>query len=83
MKLKEVRQLCGRDFEIVREGLDESQVAAVITELIGERDMLLERQEHLVSLTKLAERTISEADKLSEDIKREACVAHIKPNFLR
>ncbi len=71
MKLKDVKQLWGRDFEIVKEGLDESQVASVVTELIGERDMLLQRQEHLLSLTKLAERTIAEADKLAEDIKRE------------
>ncbi len=70
MKLKDVKQLWGRDFEIVKEGLDESQVASVVAELVGERDMLLQRQEHLLSLTKLAERTIAEADKLAEDIKR-------------
>ena len=66
-----VRQLWGRDFEIIKEGLAESQVVAFVTELMSERDMLTERQEHLLSLTKLAERTIAEADKLAEDIKRE------------
>ncbi|HEY79286.1 MAG TPA: hypothetical protein G4O09_09255 [Dehalococcoidia bacterium] len=65
------RQLWGRDFDIVKEGLDESQVAMFITELIGERDDLLHRQDHLDSLTKLAERTVAEADKLAADIRKE------------
>ena len=72
MGTKMARQLWGRDFDIVKEGLDESQVAMFITELIGERDVLLQRQDHLSSLTKLAERTIAEADRLAEDIRREA-----------
>jgi hypothetical protein len=71
MGTKMARQLWGRDFDIVKEGLDESQVAMFITELIGERDELLQRQDHLASLTKLAERTIAEADKLAADIKKE------------
>ena len=71
MGTKMARQLWGRDFDIVKEGLDESQVAMFITELIGERDELLQRQDHLASLTKLAERTVAEADKLAADIGKE------------
>jgi hypothetical protein len=71
MGTKMARQLWGRDFDIVKEGLDESQVAMFITELIGERDELLHRQDHLASLTKLAERTVAEADKLAADIGKE------------
>jgi hypothetical protein len=71
MGTKMARQLWGRDFDIVKEGLDESQVAMFITELIGERDELLQRQDHMASLTKLAERTVAEADKLAADIKKE------------
>jgi vacuolar-type H+-ATPase subunit E/Vma4 len=71
MGTKMARQLWGRDFDIVKEGLDESQVAMFITELIGERDELLQRQDHLASLTKLAERTVAEADKLAADIRKE------------
>jgi F0F1-type ATP synthase membrane subunit b/b' len=67
-----VQQLCGQSFEIVKEGLDEEQVEAFITKLIDERDTLMGRQEHMLSLTKLAERTVAEADKLAEEIKREA-----------
>lgn len=72
MRTKTVRQLWGQDFEIVREGLEESQVEAFVAQLVGERDMLMQRQEHLISLTKLAERTIAEADKLATDVKGEA-----------
>jgi hypothetical protein len=71
MGTKMARQLWGRDFDIVKEGLDESQVAMFITELIGERDELLHRQDHLASLTKLAERTVAEADKLAADIRKD------------
>ncbi len=71
MGTKMARQLWGRDFDIVKDGLDESQVAMFITELIGERDELLQRQDHLASLTKLAERTVAEADKLAADIRKE------------
>ena len=72
MREKVARQLCGKDFDIVKEGLDPSQVEDLITELVTERDVLLQRQEHLASMTRLAERSIAEADKLAEDIKREA-----------
>ncbi len=72
MRAKTIRQLWGREFEVVKEGLDESQVEGFVAELVGERDMLVERQEHLLSLTKLAEKTVAEADRLAEDIKREA-----------
>ena len=74
-----VTELEGREFKIVKKGLDKAQVAAYINELvrqrdelISERDMLVQREEHMLSLTKLAERTVIEADKLTEEIKREA-----------
>ncbi len=69
---KTVRELWGRDFEVVKEGLDESQVETFVAEVVSERDTLLQRQEHLLSLTRLAERTVAEADKLAEEIRREA-----------
>lgn len=71
MREKTIRQLCGQDFDIVKEGLDESQVEAFVTQLATERNMLLQRQDHLLALTKLAERTVAEADNLAADIKRE------------
>ena len=72
MREKNVRQLLGREFEIVREGLDEAQVKAFITELVSERETLAQRQEHLLSLTKLAEKTVAEADRMAEEINEEA-----------
>ena len=35
------------------------------------QEMLIQRQEHLSSLTKLAERTVAEAEKLADGIKKE------------
>ncbi len=74
-----IAELEGHEFKIVKKGLDKTQVAAFINELvrqrdelISERDELLKREEHVLSLTKLAERTVIEADKLTEEIKKEA-----------
>lgn len=69
----------GHEFKIVKKGLDKDQVAAFIggllrqrDGLIGERDELVKREGHLLSLTKLAERTVIEANKLTEEMKKEA-----------
>ena len=74
-----VAEMGGHEFKIVKKGLDKTQVAAFINELIrqrdelrNERDELLKREKHMLSLTRLAERTVIEADKLTEEIKREA-----------
>ena len=74
-----IAEMGGREFKIVKKGLDKTQVLAFINELIrqrdelnSERDELLKREKHMLSLTKLAERTVIEADKLTEEIKKEA-----------
>ena len=64
--------LAGCEFKRAKNGLDETQVAAFITELVEQRDKLAESQDHLASLNRLAERTIVEADKLAKQIKTEA-----------
>ena len=66
---KEVTQLHGREITIVKNGLSEPQVVSLINDLARERDELIERQEHLNSLTRLAERTVSEADTLAGEMK--------------
>jgi hypothetical protein len=53
-------------------GLDEEQVASIVTELLNERDALLKRQEHLLALSQLAERTVAEADELAKKFKKQA-----------
>jgi len=64
--------LGGREFRRVKSGLDEAQVASFIDQLIRERDKLAQSQHHMASLTKLAETTIVEADRLANQIKAEA-----------
>ncbi len=65
-------ELGGWEIRKVRDGLDETQVASLINEFISQRDELTRRTEHLSSLTRLAERTVTEADKLAEEMKAEA-----------
>ncbi len=62
----------GCEFRRVRNGLDETEVMSVINELISQRDTLIQREEHISSLSKLAEKTVTEADKLATEIKTEA-----------
>lgn len=69
---KNVTELWGREFDIVKNGLSEAEVVSYVDELIKEHDILIQRQEHLSSLTKLAERTVAEAEKLAEESKKEA-----------
>ena len=68
----DVAVLAGHEFKRVKNGLDEAQVASFISELIKERDKLAQSQGHIASLSRLAERAIVEADKLSTQIKTEA-----------
>jgi hypothetical protein len=53
-------------------GLDEGQVASTINQLLSQRDTLVKRQEHLLALSQLAERTVAEADELAKKFKKEA-----------
>jgi len=64
-------QLWGQEFKKAKDGLDEEQIVSFVNELIEERDTLQQRQEHLSSLSKLAERTIAEADNVARQIKDE------------
>ncbi len=65
-------ELAGWEIKKVKDGLDETQVTSLINELITQRDQLTQRTEHLSSLTSLAERTVTEADKLAEEMKVQA-----------
>jgi vacuolar-type H+-ATPase subunit H len=57
--------------KIKSDGIADGEVLSFVNELLDQRDTFSQRQEHLLSLTKLAEKTIIEADKLAEDIKGE------------
>ena len=67
----DVIEVGGGEFRRVKNGLDETQVIPFINDIISQRDALIQREEHLSSLTKLAEKTISEADNLATEIKEE------------
>jgi len=64
--------LGGREFNRVKNGLDEAQVASFIDELTKERDKLAQSQDHIASLNRLAEMAVVEADKLATQVKTEA-----------
>jgi len=71
-KKDDVIVLGGREFNRVKNGLDETQVTSFIDELIEERDKLTQSQDHVTSLNRLAEMTVVEADELATQIKTEA-----------
>lgn len=66
-----IKELWGRKFKTVKNGLDEAEVFAFIGNLIEQNKELLTKIEHLDSLTKLAERTIIEAHKQGDLIRKE------------
>ena len=68
----DVIELWGQQFNIVKSGLSEAQVVSFVNDLTKRRDDSVQRQEHLASLTALAERTASEAEKLAAEIKAKA-----------
>jgi len=72
MKSNGVKSLWGQEFQVAKQGLAEEQVVAFVTDLVNQRDSLLERQQHLNSLQILAERTVTESSQLAEKIKQEA-----------
>lgn len=67
-----VVELWGREFKKARDGLDEEQVVSFVNELMNEHETLLKHAEHLSSLTKLAEKTIVEADNVAKQLQKEA-----------
>ena len=67
-----VVELWGREFKKVGDGLDKKEVVSFVDELMKKHEALLKRAEHLSSLTKLAEKTIVEADNVAQHVKSKA-----------
>ena len=67
-----VDQISGRNLREAIGQLDDRQIFSLIQQLIDERETLLRRQDHLTSLSRLWERTISEADDIAKQVKDEA-----------
>jgi len=61
---------------LLRRALEKSdsndEILAVVEEIVSERDELLRRQTHLHSLARLVEKTVSDADDLAAEVKKEA-----------
>jgi F0F1-type ATP synthase membrane subunit b/b' len=55
-----------REFKKIKFGLAEEEVRSYVQELITQRDALIKRQEHMAALTELAEKTVIEANNLSQ-----------------
>jgi len=65
------KELFGRTFKLVRNGLDEDEIRSFVESLIEQNASLLAKLEHLDSLKKLAEMTVIEAQKEAEGIRVE------------
>ena len=65
-KLKEI---WGQKFRLVKNGLDEAEVASFISTLTRQKNELAGKLEHLSALTKLAESTVVEAEKQAKSIR--------------
>ncbi len=66
-----VREIWGRQFRVVRDGLDEAEVFAFVSRIIDQNSELSSRLEHVDSLKRLAENAVIEATKQAERIKTE------------
>lgn len=55
-----------RSFRKIKLGLAEEEVRAYVEELITQRDTAMKRQEHLTALTALAEKTVIDANNMSQ-----------------
>lgn len=80
---KKVVQFWGREFDIVNQGLCQSQVYAFINELINENEILAEKTERLALMERLAGETLFEADRLAMSIENNAQqeATHILQSF--
>jgi len=67
-----VVEIWGHEFKKAAEGLDKGEVVSFVDELMKKHEALLKRAEHLSSLTKLAEKTIVEADDVAKEVKSKA-----------
>jgi len=62
MSKSRVKELGGRKFDVVEEGLDEGQVAEFIDKLIQQRDALLNQINSLLSYIRLSKSMVGEED---------------------
>ena len=66
------RHLWGHDFRVVANGLHEADVAAFVEGVLKEYQSSIERSKHVEPLHELAQKTVSEAERIASQIKAEA-----------
>ena len=76
-----VRRLWGHDFRLVGGGLDESDVAAFVEDLLNQLQASVEKSENLENLKRLALSTLNEAERVSSEVRaREKAEAAQRPS---
>ena len=66
------RRLWGHDFRVVANGLDEADVTTFVEGVLKEYQSSIERSKHVEPLHELAQKTVSEAERIASQIKAEA-----------
>ena len=69
---EDVFHIGDRSFRKTKLGLAEEEVRSYVEELISQRDTAVKRQEHLAALTELAEKTVIDANNLSQSMMKKA-----------
>jgi vacuolar-type H+-ATPase subunit H len=67
-----IKEIWGRQFNIVKNGLDEAEVFSFLSRIVDQNQELASKLEHVDSLRKLAEKAVIEASRHAERIKTEA-----------
>src|SRR4030042_1237731 len=65
------KEIWGKKFKIVKNGLDEAEVSSFVTSLIEQNKDLTIKLEHIDTLKRLAEKTVIEAERQAKEIKAE------------
>ncbi len=72
MSLKSIKNLWGRDFRVVRDGLAETDVVLFVEKLMSSAQESRDKLEHLEALHELARRTVADAEKIAVAAKEES-----------
>src|SRR4030042_2369918 len=65
------KEIWGKKFKIVKNGLDEAEVSSFVTSLIDQNKDLTIKLEHIDTLKRLAEKTVIEAERQAKEIRAE------------
>jgi transcriptional regulator of nitric oxide reductase len=72
MAVEESKNLWGKEFRIVKEGLAETDVVIFVQKLMADQRKAQKKLDQLDSLHELATKTIQDAERLAQGLKREA-----------